>query len=140
MRGSHLLKTWSQAKRVIALSTGEAELISCVKAAGLAVGIQSTGKDYAQEMGITVAIDASAAYGMLHRKGVGKMRHVDTSILWVQDAAFSGRIKFVRVAGRDLPADLMTKPLAREAAAKFLKQMNTDRRSGRARISPTLNK
>ena len=89
-------------------------------------------------LSITTAIDASAAYGMLHRRGVGKMRHIDTSLLWVQEAAQTKKINFVKVDGKDLPADLMTKPPSRAAIEKFLKGLSTDRRSGRAKMAPTV--
>lgn len=110
MRGTHLIKTWSQTQRVFALSTGEAELLACVKASAQAISIQSTAKDCATKLATTTSVDARAAHGMRRRRGAGNMRHVATSLPWVQEAAQTRRIKFVKVDGRNLPADLITKP------------------------------
>ena len=38
--------------------------------------------------------DASAALGIIHRKGLGKTRHIDTSIFWIRETAASQRIKY----------------------------------------------
>ena len=47
-------------------------------------------------MGVRMAIvmdaDSSAARGTAHRKGVGKIKHLETRTLWVQDQVARGEI------------------------------------------------
>ncbi len=50
--------------------------------------------------------------GVVGRQGLGKLRHLDTHSLWVQQAARSGRTEVKNVRGDDNPADLFTKHLA----------------------------
>ena len=69
-------------------------------------------KDFGQERTIRVYAAASAALGIVHRKGLGKVRHTDTNTLWVQQAACSKRTEYLKVAGTLNPADLLTKHLA----------------------------
>ena len=69
-------------------------------------------KDFGQERTTEVYADASTALGIVLRKGLGKVRHIDTNTLWVQQAACSARIEYLKIAGTLNPADLLTKHLA----------------------------
>ena len=55
--------------------------------------------------------DSSAAIGMVARKGMGRVRHVEVSDLWVQDAVKNKVLTVNKVNGEDNPADLVTKHL-----------------------------
>ena len=48
---------------------------------------------------------------MSRRLGVGKVRHLDTSLLWVQQHVRSGDVVVEKVAGPDNPGDALTKHL-----------------------------
>ncbi len=74
--GYHTLKTWSTTQAVVALSSGEAELYALTKGASNALGMVSLAEDFGVEMNIKIHTDASAAVGIVHRQGVGKLRHV----------------------------------------------------------------
>ena len=41
--------------------------------------------------------------------GLGKIRHLDTQSLWLQEAVKKGRIGINKVKGTENPSDLMTK-------------------------------
>eukprot|EP00973_Karenia_brevis_P009927 1341112-Karenia_brevis.AAC.1 len=56
--------------------------------------------------------DASAALGIISRKGLGKVRHLDTSHLWIREVKATREMEFKKVDGKVNPADLMTKHLA----------------------------
>ena len=58
--------------------------------------------------------DASAALGVVHRRGNGKLRHVRVGMLWVQQKEEDGELKYSKVLGDDNPADLLTKYLKEE--------------------------
>ena len=86
MYGRHLLKSYSRTQSNIALSSAEAELYAMVSASSEALGFKSMFKDYGRVVDPTVMVDATAAIGIAQRKGLGKLRHIDTQALWIQDA------------------------------------------------------
>ena len=53
--------------------------------------------------------DASAALGIMDRRGLGRTRHIDTGLLWIQETAAAKRLEFTKVLGTVNPADLFTK-------------------------------
>ena len=100
---------WSSTQHTIALSSGEAELKGIVKGAADGLGLQSVGKDLSIHYDIHVYTDASAAMGMVARKGIGRVRHVEASELWIQDAVKNKVLTVNKVKGEDNPADILTK-------------------------------
>ena len=83
--GGCLIKSWSLTQAVVALSSGEAELYGIVKGSSEGLGAQSLLKDLGIETRVRVLADASAALGVVNRIGLGKLRHLHTNWLWVQD-------------------------------------------------------
>ena len=63
-------------------------------------------------------VDANAAIGIASRRGLGKIRHIETQELWLQEHVRSGNIILVKVPGSENPADLMTKHLANAVMEK----------------------
>ena len=55
--------------------------------------------------------DASAVLGIINRKGLGKTRHIDTGLLWIQQTVAKRELSFNKVHGKENPADLYTKYL-----------------------------
>ena len=53
--------------------------------------------------------DSSAAMGVCSRKGIGKVRHLDTNLLWIQDKLKQGTFVIKKIHGEKNPADLFTK-------------------------------
>ena len=84
MIGSHYIKSWSKSQSVIALSSAEAELYAIIKTASETLGIISILKDWDMMYKADIMADASAALGIIGRTGLGKLRHIDTSYLWLQ--------------------------------------------------------
>ncbi len=109
MRGGHLLKHWSSTQQTIALSSGEAELKGIVKGAAEGIGMKNIAKDLSIYYDIHLYTDSSAAMGMVARKGMGKVRHVEVSELWIQDAVRNNVLTVNKVKGEDNPADILTK-------------------------------
>ena len=138
MRGSHVLRHWSATQATAALSSAEAELIGIVKGASEAIGIRSLLEDFGHVCGIEVCTDAAAAVGACKRTGVGRIRHLDTRLLWVQDKVRSKEIMLSRIPGAENPADLMTKFLPGEAILDDLARIGCWPREGRADSAPDL--
>ncbi len=136
MRGSHVLKTWSTTQATVALSSAEAELIALVKGAAEGLAVTSLLRDLHEDVTVCVGVDSSAAIGVCRRTGVGKIRHLDTRLLWVQDMVRAGSIAVEKVAGEENPADLLTKHLASDVLTGHLARLGCWEREGRARIAP----
>jgi hypothetical protein len=68
-------------------------------------------RDLGQELGVDLYCDASAGRSMAFRKGLGKVRHMDTKFLWIQDLVKTGRLSVLKIKGTRNPADVGTKYL-----------------------------
>ena len=136
MRGSHVLKTWSGTQATVALSSAEAELIALVKGAAEGLAMRSLLWDLGEDSTVRVRVDSSAAIGICKRTGVGRIRHLDTRLLWVQELVRSGALLVEKVPGEDNPADLMTKHLGADAISAHLVRLSCWEASGRAKAAP----
>jgi hypothetical protein len=85
MRGSHLLAHWSSTQATVALSSAEAELNALIKAASETLGIVNMLKAMGKEFERRVLTDSSAANGIVHRLGCGKVKHLEARQLWIQE-------------------------------------------------------
>ena len=139
MIGKHVVKAWSKSQSLIALSSGESELYATLKASAEGLGMQSIAKDLNLHMRGEVWGDASAALGIINRKGLGKTRHIDIGLLWVQQVAAERRLKYGKVLGRDNPADLFTKYLDWDTISRHCQKINAEFPEGRAASAPTLH-
>ena len=136
MHGSHMLKAFSRTQANIALSSAEAELYATVTAASEGLGLKAMSLDFGMRLDPFLNVDASAAIGIVQRKGLGKLRHLDTQALWVQDAVRQRRVMIEKVAGSENPADLMTKHLDGPLMDKMLSKIGSEVREGRADAAP----
>ena len=102
----------------------------------MALGLKALMGDLGLKTGITIKTDASAAKGIATRKGLGKVRHLDCTDLWIQDAIRSGRIALAKVPGADNPADILTKYVDRKMLDTALKRLSLVPTDGRAASAP----
>ena len=124
--GGHLIKAYSKTQPNIALSSGEAELYAIVKASTETLGIMSLYADWGVTMRGRIWADANAALGIVGRKGLGKIRHLDTSLLWVQEAAIKRTLRYSKINGAENVADLMTKHLDKAACDKHSESLGLE--------------
>ena len=87
---------------------------------------------------LTLKSDATAAIGITQREGLGKVRHLATADLWVQQRLRRREFNIAKVPGAENPADLGTKGLEREAIQRFLRALGLARLGGRAAAAPLL--
>ena len=68
-----------------------------------------------QEIGIKTSlvckIDASAAQGIALRRGLGRVKHIEVTQLWLQDKVAEGKIKIKKVGTKENLSDALTKGL-----------------------------
>ena len=65
-------------------------------------------------------LDSTAASGMLHRSGNGKVRHLSCRVLWCQQQVKEKFYEINNVEGRYNPADLGTKLLTKRRTLQLL--------------------
>ena len=133
--GSSTIKTGCKSQAVIALSSGEAECYGLVSAACNALGEQSTLKDWGIFLPIQSWMDASTGLSMGSRHGLGRVKHIDTVFLWVQDAVSNGKISLGKKHTDEMLADLLTKPLDRSRIQYLLSGMNYHYTEGRHHLA-----
>ena len=139
MLGAHLIKSWSSTQASISLSSGEPEFYGVVKASGVSLGYQALLKDVALAIPIRVWTDSTATMGICGRQGLGKLRHVDTQCLWIQQRVRDGSVDLRKVRGEENPADLFTKHLtSRDKIKSLLDLFGCQYRDGRAEAAPIL--
>ena len=141
MAGAHFIKSWSSTQPTITLSSGEAELHGVVKAGAIGLGILSM----LQVMGICLHLniwtDSIASQGICGRQGLGKVRHLDTQDLWVQQRIRNNEFSLYKVAGEANPGDLFTEASLTHLRIKTLFQfLGCQYREGRPDLAPALRK
>ena len=139
MIGSHCIRTWYSTQPSVTLSSGEAEYYGLVKAAGAGLGHQSLMCDLDIKLPVRAWTDSSAAIGIASRSGLGKLRHLETLTLWLQEKVRTGAIIVKKVHGEVNPADIFTKHLpSKEKVHQLLKLFGCEYREGRAESAPLL--
>ena len=63
------------------------------------MGFQSILSDLGMKATITLFIVSSAARGIIHRAGLGKLWHLETGYLWLQAAVKNKRLQVRKVSG-----------------------------------------
>ena len=139
MLGKHTLKGWSKTQALIALSSGESELYAALKASAEALGMVALMRDFGYELKGEVWGDASAALGIINRKGRGKTRHIQTGLLWIQQTAADQRMRYGKVLGKENPADLYTKYLDVATTNTHVRKLEYGYVDGRSTEAPQLH-
>ena len=88
---------------------------------------------------VNVKSDATAAIGMVKQLGLGKVRHLATADLWVQQRRRVKHFTLEKWPGGENPSDLMTKPKGYQDILRLLGLMNIFIKVGRARSAPIRN-
>ena len=138
--GGACLKSYSKTQGTIAQSSAESELVAVVKASCEAIGSVALADDLGIPLRVRLHVDAAAALGILERQGVGRVRHLDIGILWLQEQQLRRVVELTKVLGTRNPADLMTKHLAQEALNLYSEMLGYEFRSGRSTTTAQLHR
>ena len=136
MVGQHLLKSWSSTQKSISLSSGEAELHGIAQGGSQGLGLQNLLRDAEWVLPLHVYSDATAAIGIARRKGLGNIRHLDVTDLWIQDRIKSKDISLSEILGAENMADVLTKYVDRKTMDSALHRMGLRMASGRPASTP----
>ena len=108
--GGGCIKSWSSTQGSVALSSGESELYGLVKGAAEAIGIRALMRDLGWDCSpATIKTDSSAAKSMAVRRGVGRVRHLETRYLWIQEIVAARSVRLEKVASAMNVANALTK-------------------------------
>ena len=135
MCGAHCIKSWSATQNNITLSSGEAELVACVKMSAELLGIVQLMADWGSDRTARVYVDSTAAIAVTQRKGNGKLRHVKVGMLWIQEKVEDGELAVNKILGTENPADVLTKNLSGKKIEAIMERINQEARCGRADLS-----
>ena len=130
------MKHSSKTQSTVSLSSGEAELHGICAGTAIGLGLQSLARDLGFSYDVRVHSDATAAIGIARRRGLGKIRHLDCSDLWIQEKVRNKAISLHKVAGSENPADSFTKYVDRAILEKSMAKINMRRSTGRPKAAP----
>ena len=105
---------------MIGLSSAESEYYALTKGGCSGLGLQSLFADWNLELQLSLYTDSSSAKTIASRRGTGKStRHVQTTMLWLQERVAAKHLRVVKVASELIPADMLTKTLGRSKIEEF---------------------
>ena len=131
MRGGHCIKAWSKTQAVVAKSSAESELYAAVRACVEGLGYHTLCADIGDEVAVRTHLDASAAIGIVERRGLARVRHIDVDVLWIQEQQARRLLLIQKISGSQNPVGLMTKHVAGAKILKYLALMGLEFRDGR---------
>ena len=95
---------------------------------------------YWGDLGVTCTVvlntDASAAIGIASCRGLGKVRHIEVSQLWLQQRVASADLRVQKVDGISNLADALTKYLQNGSLEAHIVSVNLEIREGRRLLMP----
>ena len=94
-----LLETYSSTQQIVALSTAESEYNSITKDAAHALEVRSAMVEYGTTFNVVCETVASAGRAMTTRRCVGRVRHLDARLLWLQQLCAEGVVQVRAKAG-----------------------------------------
>ena len=134
MVGRSCIKHYARGQGVIALSSAEAEFYALASCAAQGMAEQTTARDLGLQLSVLM-MDATAGIAIASRRGLGKVKHVDTQFLWVQEVIQNGKIKIRKKHTSEMLADVMTKAVAEPLMNRMLTTMQFEYRTGHHRLS-----
>jgi len=107
--GGATLFAYSRTQKVVSLSSGESEYYAAVDCACEAIFFRKVLAFLGFQCIARLLLDSAAAIGISRRQGVGRIRHLSSKTLWLQQAVLKGVVELEKVDGRVNKADLGTK-------------------------------
>ena len=138
MVGSCCVKHWSKTQSTIALSSGEAELGGIAYGTAQALGLQSVCRDLGMELKLRIHSDATAAIGIAKRRGLGRIRHLAMTDLWIPEKIRDGKVELLKILGTENPADVLTKYVDKKTMEAALTKLSLEFQEGRSQIAPNV--
>ena len=111
----------------MSLSSGEAETYGVTKACSRALGMRFVAVDMGLGLHGPLSLEVDTDSSAAHRRGSGKIRHLEAGCLWIQQAIASGKIAaLVRAPGMLNEPDIFTKGVGRQDLQRHLKSLRVE--------------
>lgn len=140
MLGRHCIRSWSSTQATVAQSSGEAEYYAMLKGASIALGVARMSGELGFGWEVELRSDSSAGIGMVQRRGLGKVRHVEICYLWLQERVAKEEVRVTKVGTNHNWGDVGTKHLDRNRMVGLCEGMGFYWKSGRCKITPEVAK
>ena len=129
--GKNTLLTYCRGQAVIALHSGEAEYYGLVSISSELLGQKALCQDWGLVVAIEALLDATTGIAIGSRRGLGRVKHIDTVILWVQELVTNKRLTVGKRNTSEMLADFLTKPLAESTILKCMAGLGYQKLPGR---------
>ena len=96
----------------------------------MALGSQAYLQDLGVESAIVLRTDSSGAKAFAERRGVGRLRHISTRYIWLQERLAAKHLAVRKIRGEDNVSDVLTKVLPKTAHLRWLTELGYAKRSG----------
>lgn len=133
MMGKTPIAWSSKQQAVVALSTCEAEYIACSHAACEVMWLRNLLQElgYPQKDPTPLYCDNNGTVDFTHDPhGHTRMKHIDIRAHFIRNQVNKGLIDVIRISGKENPADVFTKPLARIMHKSALEMLGVDTGQG----------
>ena len=110
---TYLIQWWCSLQSCISLSSGEAELTAAIKGASEGLNMKNLLDEFNHSTDLKCYMDSSAARGICHRVGVGKLKHLEVKDLWLQEKTQAKQLSVQWIPRKSNPSDFLTHPITK---------------------------
>ena len=135
LMGTHCVKHCCNLLSQIGLSSAENEYYAICGTAATGMGIQALLNDWNVPIDLKVLTDSSSTKAFASRRGLGKMKHIQTRYLWIQERLALKHFSLEKVGTLVNRADVLTKQLSAKDVLKHLTAIRHVFIEGRARTA-----
>ena len=102
-------------------------MVGATKAAAAAIAFKSLLSDLGVEWLVRVWTDSTASIGMCSRQGIGRFRHMDTQVVWIQQRIRNNDLDLFKGLGEENSADILTEAdIPKDRMEKLLRQVGCE--------------
>ena len=123
------------ASQLILLGLLTTEQYGLVSAASQMLGLQSILQDWGWKFNCHVWMDATAGIAIGGRRGLGRVKHIDTVFLWVQALVTEGHITTGKKATKEMVVDFLTKHVDAATMSTCLSGLAMKFQSGASKLT-----
>ena len=135
MLGTHCVKHCCNLLSQIGLSSAENEYYAICGTSATGMGLQALLHDWNISMELKVLTDSSSAKAFASRRGLGRMKHIQTRFLWIQERLALKHFVLNKVGTLLNRADVLTKQLSAKEMYGHLEAIGHILAGGRAKTA-----
>ena len=135
MLGTHCVKHCCNLLSQIGLSSAENEYYAICGTSATGMGLQALLHDWNISMELKVLTDSSSAKSFASRRGLGRMKHIQTRFLWIQERLALKHFVLNKVGTLLNRADVLTKQLSAKEMYGHLEAIGHILAGGRAKTA-----